>query len=190
VFFFSSPSDAQIEQFLLRARGSNFSYPEVGATASKTPSNYNVDHNRISLGKGDKTWQQAMEAVKTWKMFDLGWVRVCRSSGTAARGDTVAVLARFFNRYSLNACRIVYLIGEGNVGERFGFAYGTLTDHAERGEERFIVERDASGAVWYDILAFSQPNQILVRLGYPFARRLQKKFAADSLAAMARVVNG
>ena len=47
-------------------------------------------------------------------------------------------------------------------------------------------EQDA--AVWYDILAFSRPQHFLARLGYPFARRLQKRFARDSAAAMQRAV--
>jgi len=38
--------------------------------------------------------------------------------------------------------------------------------------------------VWYDILAFSRPNQVLTRLGYPLVRRIQKRFAKDSAAAM------
>lgn len=49
----------------------------------------------------------------------------------------------------------VYPAGAPIEAGRFGFAYGTLPSHAEIGEERFMVElRD--GAVWYDILAFSQ----------------------------------
>ena len=46
----------------------------------------------------------------------------------------------------------------------------------------------ADAAVWYDILAFSRPQQLLARLGYPLARRLQKRFARDSAAAMRRAV--
>jgi len=38
--------------------------------------------------------------------------------------------------------------------------------------------------VWYDILAFSRPNQLLVWLGYPVVRRLQERFRRDSAAAM------
>jgi len=44
--------------------------------------------------------------------------------------------------------------------------------------------------VWYDILAFSRPHQFLSKISYPLARRLQKKFAAESLAAMVRAVSG
>ena len=77
---------------------------------------------------------------------------------------------------------------EGPV-TRYGFAYGTLPGHAESGEERFNVEwHEQDDAVWYDIVAFSRPQQFLARLGYPFARRLQKRFARDSAAAMRRGV--
>ena len=99
------------------------------------------------------------------------------------------MIARLFGHWWLNACRIVYVVDEEGPVTRFGFAYGTLPQHAESGEERFTVEwREADGAVWYDILAFSRPRQLLARAGYPFARRLQKRFARDSAAAMQRAV--
>jgi uncharacterized protein (UPF0548 family) len=105
------------------------------------------------------------------------------------RGENVAVLAHCFNCYWLNACRIVYLVEDYEPLQRFGFAYGTLEDHGESGEERFTVEWNRENdEVWYDLLAFSRPNQIMVRLPYPLARRLQKRFAADSKMAMVRAV--
>jgi len=96
---------------------------------------------------------------------------------------------RHFGFYSLNACRIVYVVDEEGPIERFGFAYGTLGEHAESGEERFTVEwnRD-DDMVWYDILAFSRPRQMLARLGYPLSRSLQKKFAKGSKLAMLQSV--
>ena len=55
----------------------------------------------------------------------------------------------------MNACRIVYVIDEQGSSERYGFAYGTLPDHMERGEERFTVEFDTDDqTVWYDLYAF------------------------------------
>jgi uncharacterized protein (UPF0548 family) len=104
-------------------------------------------------------------------------------------GQVVAVIARLLGLWWLNACRIVYVVDEQGPVQRSGFAYGTLPEHAESGEERFTVEwHEADDAVWYDILAFSRPHQLLARLGYPFARRLQKRFARDSAAAMQRPV--
>ena len=72
---------------------------------------------------------------------------------------------------------------------KFGFAYGTLPGHVESGEERFLIEWNlADDNVWYDVLAFSKPNHILTRLGYPVARRMQKRFGRDSAAAMLKAV--
>jgi uncharacterized protein (UPF0548 family) len=93
-----------------------------------------------------------------------------------------------FGLWWLNACRVVYVVEEA---DRFGFAYGTLPDHAGSGEERFLVEWDqATGLVWYDVLAFSRPRHVLARLGYPWTRRVQKRFGRDSAAAMVRAVGG
>ena len=124
-------------------------------------------------------------------MFALPWVKLCGSHTPPRTGANVAVLARVAGLWLLNACRVVYEIDEEGPVERFGFAYGTLPAHAERGEERFLVEWcHQDDSVWYDLLAFSRPNHALAWLGYPFARRLQKRFAAGSLAAMARAVGG
>jgi len=85
----------------------------------------------------------------------------------------------------LNASRIIYIVNEEGRIARYGFAYGTLAEHAESGEERFTVEWNRSDdQVWYSILAFSRPKTTLARLGYPLARRLQKRFGEDSKAAM------
>jgi uncharacterized protein (UPF0548 family) len=73
---------------------------------------------------------------------------------------------------------------------RFGFAYGTLEDHAEKGEERFSIEWSDDNSVWYDILAFSRPRQWQAQLARPISRALQKRFARDSKAAMVRAVEG
>ena len=103
----------------------------------------------------------------------------------------MAVSVRHFGFYSLNACRIVYVVDEEDPIKRFGFAYGTLAEHAESGEERFTVEWNRhEDKVWFDILAFSRPRQMLAKLGYPLSRFLQKQFAEHSQSAMLRFVVG
>jgi hypothetical protein len=72
-------------------------------------------------------------------------------------GTDVAVSVHHFGFYSPNACRIVYLVHEEDIVKRFGFADGTLAEHAESGEERFTIEWNrADDTVWYDILALSE----------------------------------
>ena len=190
MFRLSAPSDDEIRRFISGQKDSGFSYPEVGASATAAPTGYNVDHNRIQLGKGEDTWQRGANAIRAWKMFSMPWVNLHLPSAPIQVGTDVAVSIHHFGFYSLNACRIVYVVDDEGPIKRFGFAYGTLAEHAESGEERFTIEwnREDDG-VWYDILAFSRPRQTLARLGYPLSRLLQKKFAEGSKAAMLKAVN-
>jgi uncharacterized protein (UPF0548 family) len=188
MFTLLKPTDQKIESFLAGQQQHPFSYPEIGESQKVPPAGYNVDHNRIQLGTGANTFQQAVSALHAWEMFNLGWVQLCWPNTPIALGSTVAVLVHALGLWSLNACRIVYTIQETGPIERVGFAYGTLLNHAERGEERFSVEwHHADDTVWYDIFAFSQPNHLLSMLGQPYVRRLQQRFANDSMQAMKRV---
>jgi uncharacterized protein (UPF0548 family) len=183
------PSADRFRQFLVAQSKLDFTYPAVGATAAVPPAGYVVDHTRIKLGEGTRTFAAAKAALERWEHFRLGWVETWPPETPIQAGQVVAVIARLFGLWWLNACRIVYVVDEQGPVQRYGFAYGTLPEHAESGEERFTVEwHEQDAAVWYDILAFSRPQQLLARLGYPWARRLQKRFARDSAAAMRRAV--
>jgi uncharacterized protein (UPF0548 family) len=118
-------------------------------------------------------------------MFAMDGVELCWPSTPIRAGETVGVLARHLGFWSLNACRIVYVVDER---VRFGFAYGTLRDHAEIGEEYFMVRMEKDESVWYEIYAFSRPRTV-ARLGYPISRMYQKRFASRSLFAMVKAVS-
>ncbi|MBN9520475.1 DUF1990 domain-containing protein, partial [bacterium] len=120
----------------------------------------------------------------------LGWVEATPADTPLRPGEVVAVVARILGVYWVNACRVVYAVDDDGPVRRVGLAHGTLPGHAESGGERVLVEWDrATGAVWYDILAFSRPRHPLARLGYPLARRFQRRFARDSAAAMRGAAN-
>lgn len=185
MLLFRKPSPSFIHAFLEVQTKLDFTYPAVGATAGTPPLGYVVDHTRIKLGEGDKVFLTAKSALDGWNHFRLGWVEAWPPDSPIQVGQVVAVLARYLGFWSLNACRIVYLVDEQGPIKRYGFAYGTLPDHMESGEERFTVEwHEKDDAVWYDILAFSRPNHFLARLGYPLMRRLQRRFARDSVGGM------
>ncbi len=186
MFLFSKPSDADIRTFIEVAAQSELSYSEVGSAERDAPSGYVVDRNRTMIGNGAGRFENAKTALRHWKMFDIPWVRLYWEDAPIEAGQVVAILINHLGFYSLNAARIVYVIDEQN---RFGFAYGTLAEHAESGEERFLVEVDPeSGNVFYDIFAFSKPNHLLAKLGYPITRRFQKRFAQQSMTAMRRTM--
>ncbi|MEW6130661.1 MAG: DUF1990 domain-containing protein [Acidobacteriota bacterium] len=192
MFLLTQPTKKQVREFLDAQASSGFSYAEVGASRHGSPIGYNSDHNRIQLGTGADAFALAVQAIQRWQMFNTGWVKLYFSDAPIAVGACVAPLASHLGFYSLNACRIVYVIDENdndvNV-KKYGFAYGTLTEHVEQGEERFSVEwHHADNSVWYDLFAFSKPRHPFARLAYPVSRQLQKRFAADSQQAMLRAV--
>ena len=81
-----------------------------------------------------------------------------------------------------NLARVIYLDDEV---DRLAFAYGTLAHHAECGEERFEIEIDrGTGEVTYSLLAFSNPQHFVARMGRPWVRGLQSRFREGSCVAM------
>jgi uncharacterized protein (UPF0548 family) len=155
------------------------------------PRGYNVDHTRVELGRGRVTFDLARAALERWQQFNLGWCEAFPPDTPLRASETVIVVARVFGSWWTNAARIVYTIDDASLARaRFGFAYGTLPDHVESGEERFLIEWDrATDQVCYDICAFSRPRHVLTRLGYPLARARQRRFARESAAAMQAACN-
>jgi len=140
------------------------------------------------LGHGDVVFSQAVKAVRQWRMFDMSWIHLCWRDTPIQAGAAVAVLVSHIGFWSLNACRIVYVIEERGTCKKYGFAYGTLPQHGEVGEERFTVEFQCDDqSVWYDIYTFSRPGAV-AKLSYPYARILQKRFARDSMGSMMRAI--
>jgi len=185
----AKPSIESIRRFLAKQAKLDFTYLAVGATATTPPAEYTVNHTRIKLGDGEDVFRAAKTALVNWKQFDLGWLEAWSPETAIEVGEVVAVVARAIGLWWLNACRIVYVVDDVEPIHRFGFAYGTLPDHAGSGEERFLIEwNHADDSVWYDVLAFSRPRKLLVRLGYPMVRRAQRRFGRESGAAMRRAV--
>ncbi len=186
---FRRPSTETINAFLTRQSQLGFTYAEIGSTATAPPPGYTVDQTRATLGNGEHIFLRAKAGLARWNHFALGWVEASPVDTPIKPGEVVAVLAHTCGLWFLSACRIVSVVDEVGPIHRFGFAYGTLPEHVESGEERFVVEWDRqSDKVFYDILAFSRPHHPLARLGSRFARRVQKRFGRDSATAMRRVV--
>jgi uncharacterized protein (UPF0548 family) len=185
MFLMHRPSEQRIREVLASQDGAGFSYPETGAARTRAPAGYQAHHERFKLGAGSSAFERARQAVREWRMFDMGWLQLCWPDAPIAPGTMVAVLARHLGFWSLHVARIVYAIDEPR---RFGFAYGTLLEHAESGEEWFGVERRDDDWVWYKVVAFSREKHVLAKIGYPFTRSLQRRFRRDSGLAMQRAV--
>jgi len=186
-----APEARWLEAFRREVQDAPFSYQSAGATRNDgngPPAGFHLDHNRVQLGNGEAVWERAGAALRAWKMFPVPWTRIHAADTPIRAGEVVAMQAKAFGVWWVNACRIVYVIEETGAVRRIGFAYGTLPAHVESGEERFSVELRENGDVWYDVRAFSRPRYWPVRLLKPCARRLQARFVRDSKRAMQEAV--
>ena len=187
MFFARRPSSSVIDRFLRKSLTLPLWYSPVGI-ANGVPGR-RLDHALVAVGRGKEDFERARSALMAWKQFDLGWVETFPQGAPVAVGTVVAVLIHHLGFWSLNGCRVVYPVGSADDRDRYGFAYGTLTNHAEAGEELFEVFRDPrTDEVLYRIRAISWPRAMLARVGQPIVRVLQERFRHDSAGAMKRAV--
>ena len=185
MFRLRKPVAQYLEQLRAKCTTLPLSYAEVGCSWGAEPPGYVVDNYRIRLGTGAIVFERARQALRDWRMLRLGWLEPCWPHAPVKEGVLVGTLARVYGLWAVNICRIVSVVDDQGPVSRFGLAYGTLAGHAERGEERFLIEwLRADDSVWYDIRAVSRPGTWMTRLAYPVARRLQRRFGHDSLAAL------
>ena len=186
MFLARRPSPATIDRFLRASRGAPLSYGPIGVVTADPPG-HALDRATVAIGRGAADFERARSALMAWKQFDIGWAETFPRDAPVEAGTVVAVLIRHLGFWSLNGARVLYGVGSPEGGTRFGYACGTLTTHAESGEELFEVLLDPrTDEVLYSIRAVSRPQALLARIGQPVVRMLQRRFRAHSAAAMAR----
>lgn len=189
MFLARRPSERELEEFIARSRDLPLSYRPIGI-AKESPDGFKVDEASGVIGHGVQEFERAKLALTEWRHFDFGWVELFPRGAAIEPGSVVAILVHHLGFWSLNGCRVVYTLGDRRTGSSFGFAYGTLAEHAEMGEEIFEVSlRPDSEEVIYKIRAVSKARATLAKLGYPFTRSLQARFRRDSIAALRRATS-
>lgn len=181
------PSEQAVREYILDRQNQPLSYEHVNMTTQHTTKedfetdpalqSFDVDRHRFKIGTGEECFRKAVGALKQWKHLELEWVTLCFPDTPIEVGSTIAHLSFQMGFWVISFCRIVHVIDEwsedGRV-TRFGFAYGTLKEHLEKGEEQFMVEwNHEDDSVYYDILAISKPQHLLAQVGYPIARYFQ-----------------
>ena len=189
MFLLRRPTPDQIARFTAESQALPLSYAPVGL-AQAGADGFTVDEHMGVIGLGAGVDAKAVSALTVWRHFALGWVELATPTPSIVPGTVVAVAVRHLGFWSLNGCRVLYSTGDPQ-GNTFGFAYGTLTNHAECGEELFEVSLDSrTNQVSYRIRAASRPRARLARLGYPYTRLLQARFRHDSARAVQRAIAG
>lgn len=145
------------------------------------PRGWFVDRFDAEIGRGAEYFAAAREALRRWQQFDRDWLVLADDPAPIEAGAVVAYAAQVLGTWWGYGCRILRVIDEPT---RFGFVYGTIEGHAERGEELFLVELGPDGAVVYSLFAMSRPGRWFSWPGMPIARHAQGRFRPTSADAL------
>lgn len=180
MFSLTPPSVSQMKSLRESWTDEPLSYRHRGGIEHPPETGFIHETHRVCLGRGPETYHRACAALDAWMMFPE-WAVVHRPVGLQQPGQIVAMVVRILGLWWINPCRVLVRCDAEN---RHGFVYGTLPEHAECGEERFMVERLPDDSVWYEIQAFSRPRNWMTWIGFPLARWWQLRFVRDSHEAM------
>jgi uncharacterized protein (UPF0548 family) len=122
------------------------------------------------VGSGRAAFDRAVAALRGWRMHRDAGLRPRADPGGPVPGAVVVLRPGWGPVRLTAACRVVYQVEEP---DRYGFAYGTLPGHPERGEELFVLRLTPAGEVRLTIRAFSRPASWPARLGGPVTHLLQ-----------------
>ncbi|PON82685.1 outer envelope protein [Trema orientale] len=150
-----------------------------------------LNHTRVLVGSGLDTYEKGKTALQAWRHFGLDWAFVDPKTRTQV-GEKFCVCVKEFLPWVMMPLKVVY-VDEKRRSEQpktsFSFGGGTLQGHLLAGEERFSIELDENNQVWYEILSFSKPADVLSFVGYPYVKLRQKYFAQQSANAVLKHVN-
>jgi uncharacterized protein (UPF0548 family) len=139
----------------------------------------------LDLGNGDTAWERGCDAIRQWEAHRSAGFSITPAGAAIEAGATLVASRPVGPVILAIPCRIVYRTDEPN---QFGFAYGTLPGHPERGEEAFHVRRGPDDSVAAQIVAFSRPDDLPTRIAAPLARRIQSMATSRYLAGIERYV--
>ena len=172
-----------MEELLAKARLAAPTYREIGASRDAVlPNGYH--HVRVEERIGDAAaFERASTGLRTWACHEGAGLRMFPKDPVAPDATVIAVTS-IGPVQMVVPCRIVSVFKEPDT---FGFAYGTLPGHPERGEESFVLER-RDAATYFTVRAFSRPVDPLARLSGPIGRAVQRSVTRRYVSALRRFV--
>jgi uncharacterized protein (UPF0548 family) len=173
-----------LDDLLTKARLTSPTYGEIGASRDEIlPSGYH--HVRVVERIGDAAvFERASTGLRTWAAHEGAGLHVFPMEPVTP-GATVIGVTSIGPVHMVVLCRIVAVFKEP---DSFGFAYGTLPGHPERGEESFVLER-RDDATYFTVQAFSKPVDPLARLSGPIGRAVQRSVTRRYVEALRRYVD-
>ncbi|HET9897390.1 MAG TPA: DUF1990 domain-containing protein [Streptosporangiaceae bacterium] len=189
MFSLVRPSAEALAGLVLGQAACDLTYAEIGATADTMPPGYRHDRWQIDLGRfDDDTFRRLATALRHWQPHRGAGFTV--APGGPVHADmtfalVVPLVIPLPVAYATAAGRVIYVTDQT---ESYGFAYGTLPEHPEQGEEAFCLAREGSRLV-FTVTAFSRPRHPIARLGGPVTRAVQVHANRSYLRSMRSIVS-
>lgn len=178
------PSLERLQELLKASQADSLTYEHVGVSLDPRIETLLHRSRWETVLEGAEAFERGSQALREWAVHRGAGLFVV-TDGELSPHTNVAMAAPLPVGYVEATCRVVATVGEP---DRFGFAYGTLSVHPERGEESFIVRRSTDGVVRFVVEAASEPRHPLARLVPPVANRLQDQACNRYLDAMRLVI--
>lgn len=158
------PSERTLDQMLQQAEERSLNYKRtsvgpVGATLSPGAAT-RVHHESRIVGRSPASFDAAVASLGRWACHAGISARIHRPDTSIEDGRTLLVVLPAGPVSIVVQNRIVATVDEP---DRFGFAYGSLDGHHERGEESFLVERLADDRVRCTIAVDAHPATFVAR---------------------------
>ena len=181
------PDPAELGDLLAAVRDAPPTYDHVGSTLGRVPGTARLRHHQRDVGSGPAAFEGAVEAIRSW-VAQRGLGASIEPPGVPVElGATLLVVLPAGPATMVAPNRVVGIVDEP---DRWGFAYGSLPGHPERGEESFVAERRADGTVSVTISVDAEPGTWLTRLGGPVTMAVQRRAIERYLDAIAGAVAG
>jgi uncharacterized protein (UPF0548 family) len=174
-----------LRSLLAAAEQAELSYDHPGSTLQERSIPGVADRSFALGARGDLT--SATAALHRWAPHRGIRARIHPPEARIDVGVTLLVVAPFGPFEMAVPDRIVAVVDEPTL---FGFAYGTLTGHAEAGEELFLAEQVATGRLRLTVRVHAQPATLSARLGAPLVTLLQRIAARRYLTSWAAEIDG
>ena len=174
------PKDEQLMAIWEEQSTLPITYPSEGMTRGGRHRGFRHHRSAVALGSGADVFENAKRSLRAWGAQRGAGFGV-HPERPVATGMTVLVFGRLGALYTSVCCRVVYIVDEP---DRWGFAYGTLPHHVERGEESFIVSKDGNERVTFTVESLSRPAKPIAWLGYPVTRAIQARVTKRYLDAL------
>jgi uncharacterized protein (UPF0548 family) len=164
--------------------GATLTYREVGFTAPgvELPGGYRQVVRRRRVGTDPAAFAALADAMRGFGVHRRAGL-VVRADGPPVVGATFATGIGVGPVRLWVPCKFVWVRDEPGC---YGYGFGTLPGHPERGEEAFIATLADDGTVWFELRVFSQHVAWYARAAGPLATFVQDRATARYLRAAAR----